>query len=173
MDAVAQDVQLLDCIGGRELRVDEDEVAPLSFACIDGVHAHGSGVKPLREMQRSEIVDHRCAQPRALRRPHPVAEMENVETAQEALGGWPSDGAPGSPCRVREGDRDGAPLSGQSVQRCVQQLPAVNAHGAEGDDLVPAACLEHPGQRTEDVVADARSRMREGRDVVGDPHGAL
>src|SRR5439155_20229779 len=128
---------------------------------VDAVHAHGAGVQALREMQWSEIVDHRRAQARALRRPHPVAEVENVETAEKALGGWPSDGAPGSARRVREGDGDRATLRGQSVQRGVQQLPPANAHGPEDDDLMPAACLEHPGQRTEDVVADARSRMRE------------
>src|SRR5205807_1919942 len=36
----------------------------------------------------------------------------------------------------------------------------------------PAIGGEHPLQRAEDVVADARPRMREGRDVVRDPHGA-
>ena len=56
----------------------------------------------------------------------------------------------------------------------LEQATAANADGAERDDLVRASSgRQHPAQRAEDVVADARSRMREGRDVVRDSHGAL
>ena len=64
-------------------------------------------------------------------------------------------------------------LDVQSLERLVEQAPASDADRSEGDDFAfGPRRLEHAFQRAEDVIADARSRMREGRDVVRDSHGA-
>ena len=126
-----------------------------------------------RKAQRPEVVDHRCAQTGTLGRHHPVGEVHDVEVAEELLRGRTPEGTPCAPGRVRERDGEEALLDRQAVERLVEQAAPADARGTERDDLAfRARRLEHALQRSQDVVADARSRMRERRDVVGDPHGA-
>ena len=62
----------------------------------------------------------------------------------------------------------------RKIRQCrVEQPPPSDADRTEGDELVRAVRrLGHSLQSTEDVVADARPRMRERRDVIDNPHGA-
>ena len=71
-----------------------------------------------------------------------------------------------------ERHREQSPPHRDAVECRIEQAAAVDADRTERDELVPSVRLEHPAQRPEDVVADARARMRQGRDVVRDPHGA-
>jgi hypothetical protein len=75
---------------------------------------------------------------------------------------------------MRREDHEETPLDAEPLERLVHELAPANADRPERDELVlRAACRDHPFECAEDVVADARSRVREGRHVVGDSHGAL
>ena len=172
--AAARYPERLDDVFRGELRVREHDVAPARLVRIRGVHAHGPRMQFLGILQRPEVVDHRCAHPGALRRIHPVRELENVEATDEPLGRRPSEPAPGPARRVRERDGEKPLFRRHAVQRALEQRAAADADRTERDQIALARRgLGDPAQRAEDVVADARPRMREGRHVVGDPHGAV
>ena len=62
---------------------------------LPAVHRPRPRGRPLRMMQRDEVVDRRRAHAGSLRRVHPVREVEHVEGAEEALGGRATGTAPG------------------------------------------------------------------------------
>jgi hypothetical protein len=61
----------------------------------------------------------------------------------------------------------------ERLERLVEERAPTDADRPEGEELVPVAGLGHPRERAEDVVAHAGPWMRERRDVVRDPHGAV
>ena len=71
---------------------------------------------------------------------------------------------------MAERNRHDSAFERKARERLVEGTAAANAHGAEDDKLVLAPGGEHSLQRSENVVADAGSRMRKRRDVVRDPH---
>ena len=173
-DSLPRDRERLDDVARGELRVREHHVAVSRLLRIGGVHPHGARVQLLRVFQRPEVVDHRRADAGTLRRIHPVREMEDVEAADEPFGGRPPEPAPRPPGRVRERHGHEAPVGRDAVQRLLEQRPPADADRSERDELVRAGRrVRHSAQGAEHVVADARPRVREGRDVVGDPHGAV
>ena len=123
-------------------------------------------------MERPEVVDHRRPDALPLRRTHPVREVKDVEAADEALGDRMPDRPPRAPRGMGERHRDDAALDVEPGERLVEQLPPANADRTERNEFVATGVLDHASEGAEDVVADPRSRMREGRDVVSDPHGA-
>ena len=104
---------------GRERRVGEDDVAGARGvrgtcgACIERVR----GGHPLREVERHEVVDRRRAEPGALRRVHPVGEVEDVERAEPALGRRPAEPRPRRAPAVRAGKRLQAQLERNAGER--------------------------------------------------------
>src|SRR6266536_1065146 len=109
----------------------------------------------------------------ASRRDHPIREMQHVRVTEEPLRRWTPQPAPGCANRVSKWHRRDVPLDRKVRQSLVEQLPPANADRTEGDQLLRSVRrLHHPPQSAEDVVADARPRMRERRDVIRDPHGA-
>jgi hypothetical protein len=98
--------------------------------------------------------------------------MQYVEAAEEALGRRTSDRSPSPARRMCERHRQYTLVDIEAFEGLVEDLPPADADGAESDEIVLLLRLNHSLQRSEDVVADARPRMREGRDVVRDPHRA-
>ena len=92
---------MLGYVGGREARVREDDIATRgSVSVLRAVHPTGAGVDEFRKVKRHEIVDRRCPYARALRRVHPVGEVEDVERAHHALERETTRLAPGDPPRL-------------------------------------------------------------------------
>ena len=144
------------------------------MAVLGAVHRLGPPLHPLRETQRHEVVHHRRAHAGALRRVHPVGEVEHVERSQEALGRRPLRAAPGRAPAVRERQEADLQLDVDPRERLGNRLFPARARRRERDDLVPpAGRLDEPRERAADVVADPAQRMRQRRDVEGDPHGTV
>ena len=120
-------------------------------------------------MQRHEVVHHRRAQPAPLRRVPPVAEVEDVELADDALDRRPPEPAPERPERVRSRHDGQHAVEIHTGEGALDLAPAAYARRREGDDIV-AARLDEAEQGAADVVADAGSRVRERRDVDDDSH---
>jgi hypothetical protein len=77
---------MLGHIGGREARVGKDNVASrCGVSVLGAVHPPGPGVDELRKVKRHQVVDRRCPNALALRRIHPVGEMEDVEWTDDAF----------------------------------------------------------------------------------------
>ncbi len=115
------------------------------------------------------------ARARALRRDHPVGEVNDVDGSDEPLNRGAADRSPRPARGMRERHGRDTPVDREPGQRFVQQPAPPDADRPEGHELVRGrarARLQHSSQSPEDVVADARPRMREGRDVVRDSHGA-
>jgi hypothetical protein len=75
---------------------------------------------------------------------------------------------------MRRNHHDETPIDAQPFERLVHELAAPHTDRSEGNELVlVAAGGDHPSQGSENVVADAGSRVRERRHVVRDSHGAL
>ena len=138
---------------------------------LRAVHAHRPAVDPVGEVERDEVVDHRRADAAALRRIHPVAEVEDVEGADDA--------SPPAARRARDQAVRSACAAGTTGRRRSAATPSSDASivrrpardaGAKATTSCRAG-LREPEQRSADVVADARPRMRQGRDVDDDPHG--
>ena len=121
-------------------------------------------------MERHEVVDHRRADTAALRRIHPVAEVEDVEGADDVLERRPAEPRPRGAQRMRGRHDRQAPLRSHAVERALDHPPAGPRHRREGDDVVRASLCQAE-QRSADVVADARPRMGQRRDVDDDLHG--
>jgi hypothetical protein len=172
--ALARHAEQLDHVVGGELRVREDHVArSRRVAVLGAVHPPGARMDPVGEAERDEVVDHRRADAGALRRVHPVREVEHVEAADEPLCRRPAETAPRRAPRVGERQPADAPRNRNPVQRLGDHARSGGARRREGDDLVlVSGHLDQTGQRPADVVADARSLMRERRDVERDLHGA-
>ena len=101
-------------------RVDEDDVArrgrvPVLATCIDLV-LRG---RPLGMVKRHEVVDRRRAHARALRRVHPVREVEDVE-ARRAVAPPPGGRARSMPC-ARRGRRAAATCAPRRRPRRAQR----------------------------------------------------
>ena len=78
------------------------------------------------------------------------------------------------PPEVREGEELERELDRDALERLGDRLPPLRARRREGDDLVLAGGrLREPRERAAEVVADPRARVRERRDVEGDPHGSV
>ena len=172
--AILGHAEQLDDVARGERRVREDEVARARrVPVLRRVHAARAALHPLRMAQRHEVVDRRRADPSALRRIHPVREVEHVDRAEEALDARPAEPAPALAPEVREGEELERELDGDALERGGDRLLPLRARGREGDDLVLAGgCLGETRQRPAEVRADPRPRMRERRDVEGDPHGS-
>jgi hypothetical protein len=137
------------------------------------VHRLGTPVHPFRVVERDEVVDHRRAEPAALRREPPVAEVEDVQSARELLDGRSLHAAPDGPQGVRPHRDRQPPLQLDPVQRRLDLPPPARAREREGDELVlPGRRFRDPGERAAHVVADARPLVGERGDVHDDPHGA-
>ena len=173
-DSRPRNAKRLDDVLRGVLRVREDDVTALRLLGVGVVHPHGSWVELLGIFERAEIVDHRRAHARPLRRIHPVGEVQDVEAADKSLRRRATEAAPRASGDVGKGHGDELALRGKTVQHLVEQGPAADADRPERDELMLAGRgLRHPSERAEHVVADARPRMREGRDVVRDPHGPV
>ena len=166
--ALRLDVQQLAHVTRSELRVAHEDVGrPRRVPVLRAVHAHRPPVRPVGEAQRNEIVDRRRADATALRREHPVREVQHVEPAEPALRRWPCDARPrGSPA-VRERQDEQPALDIDPRQRLLDVPAAFGRDGREGDHV--GAVLTQAAQRREHVVADSRARVRERRDVERDP----
>ena len=166
------DAEGLRDVASRVRRVHEDDVARRGgVSVLAAVHRSRPRGRPLRMMERHEVVDRRRAHARALRRVHPVREVQRVERAEEPLGGRAPEPAPGGAHRVRERQRPGPDLDVDSRERRADPLRAADARRREGDDLVPSGgCLGEAGERALDVVPDPEQRMRKRADVERDPH---
>ena len=127
-------------------------------------------MNPLREVDRNEVVDHCRAHARTLCRIHPVAEVEDVEVADDTLGGKAAGTTPGRSERVRRGNQRQLPLDVDSVEGGLDGAPPSHARGREGNDVVPAR-LRDPDERAANVVADSGAGVRQRGDVDDDPHG--
>ena len=102
--ALLGNLEQLDDVARREGRVREDEVArPRHVPVLRRVHAARPPLYPLRMAQRHQVVDRRGADPGALRRIHPVGEVEHVDRAEKALDSRPPQAAPPLAPEVREG----------------------------------------------------------------------
>ena len=172
MDRLRGDPERLDDVIAREARVDHHDVAGARcVAVLRTVHAPRALVYPLGEVQRHEVVHHRRAYTRPLRWVHPVAEVENVERAEHALRGRPAGAAPKRAQRMRRG-QDGQPLGDVDAGECsVDFTPAATTCGRKRNELVLSSRrLDEAAQRASHVVANARSLVRQGRDVDNDSH---
>jgi hypothetical protein len=118
-------------------------------------------------------VDHRGPDAVSLRRVHPVAEVEDVEAADEALGRRPARAAPRGAPRVREREDREPEVDVDPVEGLADQPRAAAAGRRPGEDLVlPAGGLDEPGERSPHVVSDPGPLVRERADVEDDPHGS-
>ena len=109
--------------------------------------------------------------PAALRRIHPVREVEDVEFSEEAFGGGVAKTAPRRPDRVGEGEGPRPQLDVDTRERLADPARAADARGREGDDLVPPRRrLGETAERALDVVPDPEQRMAQRADVERDPH---
>ena len=124
-------------------------------------------------VERDEVVDRRRPHARPLRREHPVAEVEDVHVAEEALGRRAAERAPRSPERVREREPPGPELDVDALEGRADSIGPVEARRGERDDLVLGARdLDEAAERAADEVPDPEQRVRERGDVERDPHGA-
>ena len=157
-----------------ELGVDEDHVAGARGVPVLGaVHPLRPALHPLGEAQRHEVVDHRRADPAALRRVHPVDEVEHVDRPEEALDRRPPGAAPALPPEVREREEAQPRLDRDPGQRLGDAPLALRARRREGDDLV----LRRPPPRRARAASRGCSsrpgaRVGQRRDVEGDAHGS-
>jgi hypothetical protein len=123
--------------------------------------------------QGHEIVDRGRADAGMLRRIHPVAEVEDVEAPEEALGGGSGRHAPPGPQRVRERQPDRSQLDLEPRERRADPFGAPDARRRERDDLVLASGrLHEAAEGPSDVVADPEQRVGQRADVEDDSHGA-
>ena len=154
--------------------VHEDDVAGLGgVSILAAVHRSRARGRPLRMMERHEVVDRGGTDPRALRWVHPVREVQCVERAEEALRCGPPEPAPTGARAMRERQRPRSDLD-VDVRECrPDPLRAADARRREGDDLVPSGrCLGESRERAPNVVPDAEQRMRQRAYVERDPHCA-
>ena len=160
-----------------ELRDREDQVArPRRVRVLAAVHPPGQRRHPLRVVQRREVVDGRRPQPAALRRVHPVREVEDVELPQRAA--RPSGSRAGSrrfsTCATRRPDDDDALLDGQVRDRFpdTRRARVGRRRRTRRARAVPPAASAVPREHPEQVVADPGPRLAQRRDVDDDAHGA-
>ena len=172
-DALRPDTEELTDLAPGERRVDEEDVAGAGgVRVLAPVHRLRALRRPFREADGHEVVDRRGAYAGALRRVHPVGEVEHVEGTEEALGGGTAGDAPRRPDGVGRGQGPQPQLHVEAGQRGADALRPAQARGRERHDLVaPRGLLQQPCERAADVVAHAGGRVREGADVEGDPHG--
>ena len=146
-------------VASRVRRVHEDDVAGRGgVSVLAAVHRSRARGRPLGMMERHEVVDRRRADTRALRRVHPVREVQRVERAEEPLGSRTPEPAPGSAHRMREGQRPGSDLDVDPLERRADPLGAADARRREGDDLVPSRrCLGEPGRASPGCSSRSRA----------------
>ncbi len=173
-DPLAREPEQLDDLAGRELRVDDDQVArPGCVGVLARVHAVGLRVHPVREAEREEVVDRRRADASALWRVHPVGEVEDVERPRQPLDGTVAEPAPAGPPPVRlRRKEDEPPLHRHAVERLLDPALARRRDGGEGDDLVLRARFRQAAEHPEDVVPDPGPGQGERRDVDDDAQRA-
>ena len=136
-DPLRRDPEQLRRLPAGVRGVDEDDVAALRRLVLRAVHRARPPRRPLREAHRHEVVQHRRADAGALRRRHPLLEVEGVERAEQPLGRRPAE--PGSTrCASRARTAAARPqLDVDAVERARDLAPPARARRREGDDLVP------------------------------------
>ena len=146
------DPLLLDAEGRRqvgrgEAGVREDDVAGRRrVPGLVRMHRDGAGRAPLRVVERHEVVEDRRAHAAALRRVHPLAEDEGVQTPREQLHGRPAErgssryGARARPAARRAGAPAGMPSSAARIARGPRRLVGANATSS----CRPAAAAHMP-----------------------------
>ena len=172
---ISRDAEQPDDLALRELGVREDDVAGArGVPVLRSVHPACPRLHPLRKAERNEVVDHRRPDAAALGRIHPVGEVQDVDRAEEPLDGRPAKPAPSLPPEVREGEEPEPQVDGNPLDCPRDRVQTLRARRREGDDLVlVSGRVNEAGERAADVVADARPRVGERRDVEGDPHYGL
>jgi hypothetical protein len=104
VDALARDVERVGDVIAREPGVDDHDVARTRrVRVLRTVHPLRAGRHPLGMVQRDEVVDHRRPDACALRRVHPVAEVQDIEAAHETLCHRTAQPAPRRADRVGRG----------------------------------------------------------------------
>jgi hypothetical protein len=173
-DPVPREAERLRDVVGGEGRVREDDVARArGVLVLARVHRARARSDPLRKVERHEVVDRRRAEPSALRRVHPVREVQHVEGSEPALCRRVAEPRPRGAPAVRAEERPQAQLHRDAVQRLRDHAPALRRRRRERDHLVAVArCrLGEAGERASDVVVDARPLVGQRRHVERDPHG--
>ena len=166
------DTERLDDVGACEARVDDHHVARLSrMPVLRAVHTARALVNPVGEVQRHEVVHHRRAHTGALRRVHPITEMENVEAPEHALRRRPAGATPDRAQRVRRRDDRQSPVDIDAGERGGDLAASAAAHRRERKQVVLTCGRRREAEhRSADVVADARPLVRQGRDVDDNSH---
>ena len=179
VDARIRDVDLLLCdperlvdVIAREPRVHHHDVARARRVdVLRAVHTARALVHPFRVMQGHEVVHHRRPDAAALGWIHPVAEVQDVETAEQHFRRRRAGPAPQGAHRMRSRKEGQPPLHSEAQQRRPNRSASTHARGREGEHLVHTGRrLDDAAQRPAHVVADACPLMRQGRDVDDDPH---
>ncbi len=137
-------------VARRVLRVAHDH-SDVSRRCGTSRRASAPFARrPLRKAQRNEVVDRRCPDAGALRRIHPVREVEDVEAAEPSLGRRPLQTRPARPPRMGERECQQAPLDVDACERFLDDSLA--AHGDRREDHDLGASSTRPRRRREHVV---------------------
>jgi hypothetical protein len=97
--------------------------------------------------------------------------VEHVDGAEKALYRGPADAAPALAPVVREREEAQARLDRYPGKRGRDPPLSLRARRRERNDLVLGPCCKNEtGEGAADVVAHPGPRVRERRDVEGDPH---
>ena len=171
-DPLSRDSEQLHDLAGRELGVDDDQVArPRRVRVLPRVHPVGLRMHPGRVAEREEVVDRRRADASPLRWVHPVGEVEDVQRAHEPLDRASTrTGSTRFASSATSGERATSRCSiGKPVELLLDPALSGRCDRRERDDLVGAVGLRQPSQHPDDVVADAGPWQREWRDVDDDP----
>ncbi len=173
-DSLGRDPERRGDVTAREGRVHEDDVAGLGrVSVLARVHRPRPRRRPLGVMKGHEVVDRGRAHPGALRRVHPVGEVQGVEGAEEPLRRGKAEPAPGRANGMGERKRPRAELDVDPGEGGADPLRATDARRCERDDLVLAARgVDEPAERALHVVPDAEERVAQRAHVECDPHRA-
>ena len=156
-DPLGRDAERRVDVASRVRRVHEDDVARRGgVSVLAAVHRARPRGRPLGMVERHEVVDRRRTHAGALRRVHPVREVQRVERAEEALRGGTAEPAPGRADRVRGraaarcAARRRSPSSAARIRSGPRRLVGANATIS----CSPCRGLGEPGERAPDVVPD-------------------
>ena len=169
VDPRGLDIEQLLHLTRSERGVADDQVSGArSVTVLRGMHANGASVRPFGKPQGHEVVNRRCAHACALRRVHPIGEVEDVEAPEPPLSRRALQPRPGSSPRVRKRQHEQAPLHVDAAERLFDGSLSADGHRSEGDDV--CADFDESSQRAEHVVADPGARVRQRRNVERDSH---
>ena len=162
-DPLRRDAERLGQVGRGEAGVREDDVAGRRrVPALVRVHRDGASGAPLRVVERHEVVEHGRAHASALRRVHPLAEDEGVQTSREQLHRRPAEPAPSGTERVRGGQRDEPARGRDAVERSAGSRAA--RAGSSARTRRARAVLRRPRTcRRASRGCSSRSRCADGR----------